>query len=127
MSNQGGFDTGISIANTTADPFGTKPQAGTCEFFYYGSTTGGGAPPAPQKSDPVTAGGTLVLSLSSGGTNNMKASPGFQGYIIAQCTFPLAHGFYSISDVGAQKLAMGGLALILPSVRSNSLPESLSH
>ncbi len=127
VTNQAGFDTGITIANTTADPFGTKPQSGTCTLNYYGSTTGGGAPPASQKSDTVTAGSTLVLTLSNGGTNNMKGAPGFQGYIIAQCTFPLAHGFYFISDVGARNLAMGGSALILPSVRSNSLPENLSH
>jgi hypothetical protein len=67
------------------------------------------------------------MNLSSGGTNDMKGAPGFQGYIIAQCNFPLAHGFYFISDVGSRNLAMGGSALILPSVRSNSLPEGLSH
>lgn len=127
VTNQGGFDTGISIANTTADPFGTKPQSGICTLNFYGNTSGGGAAPVTQKSTTVIAGSTLVLSLSSGGTNDLKGASGFQGYIIAECNFPLAHGYYFISDIGAQKLATGGLAIILPSNRTASLPESLGH
>ena len=42
------------------------------------------------------------------------AIPGFQGYAIAQANFQYAHGFAFISDVGAQRLAQGYLALILP-------------
>ena len=126
VTSQGGFDTGISIANTTADPFGTRHQSGTCTLNYYGNTSGGAAAPDAQKSTIIVAGSTLTMSLS-GGTNNMKAAPGFQGYIIAECNFPLAHGFYMIRDIGAQKLAMGGPALVLPSVRSKLLRESLSH
>jgi len=113
-TNQGGFDTGVAIANTSSDPFGTSPQSGNCELNYYGGTTGGGAAPSKQTTTtPVAGGQTLVFTLSSGGTNGVAATPGFQGYIIAICNFRYAHGFAFISDVGAQKLAQGYLGLIL--------------
>ncbi|MCC6366295.1 MAG: hypothetical protein IT165_22490 [Bryobacterales bacterium] len=113
-TNQGGFDTGVAIANTSSDPFGTSPQSGNCELNYYGGTTGGGAAPSKQTTtSPVAGGQTLVFTLSSGGTNGVAATPGFQGYIIAICNFRYAHGFAFISDVGAQKLAQGYLGLIL--------------
>lgn len=41
ITNQAGFDTGIAVMNTTTDPFGTKPQNGTCAFNFYGQN----APP----------------------------------------------------------------------------------
>lgn len=114
VTNQGGFDTGIAISNTSADPFGTAPQSGTCKLNYYGQTTGGGAAPSAQTTtSPIAGGQTLVATLSSGGTNGIAATPGFQGYIIAQCNFLYGHGFAFISDVGAQKLAQGYVALIL--------------
>jgi hypothetical protein len=114
VSNQGGFDTGVAIANTTSDPFGTASQTGNCTINYYGGTTGGGAAPSAQTTTSTIAGGsTLVFTLSSGGTNGVAATPGFQGYLITQCNFRLAHGFAFISDVGAQRLAMGYLALVL--------------
>jgi hypothetical protein len=43
VSNQQGFDTGVAIANTTVDPFGTTPQAGLVTLNYY---SGGTPPPA---------------------------------------------------------------------------------
>lgn len=126
-TNQGGFDTGVAIANTSADPFGTSPQTGNCELNYYGGTTGGGAAPSKQTTTtPVAGGSTLVFTLSSGGTNGIAATPGFQGYIIAICNFRYAHGFAFISDVGAQKLAQGYLALILDP-RPGYNGESLGH
>ncbi|MCS7026635.1 MAG: hypothetical protein NZV14_17700 [Bryobacteraceae bacterium] len=114
VTNQAGFDTGVAIANTSADPFGTAPQTGNCELNYYGGTTGGGAAPARQTTTtPVAGGQTLAFTLSSGGTNGIAATPGFQGYIIAICNFRFAHGFAFISDVGAARLSHGYLALIL--------------
>jgi hypothetical protein len=116
-SNQGGFDTGIALANTSSDPYGTAPQTGNCQLNYYGGTTGGGAAPSAQTTTtPIQGGQTAVFTLSSGGTNGIAATPGFQGYIIAICNFRFAHGFAFISDVGAQKLAQGYVALVLDSV-----------
>ncbi|MGB9604919.1 MAG: hypothetical protein ACPL88_03460, partial [Bryobacteraceae bacterium] len=90
VSNQAGFDTGIAIANTSKDPFGTSTQSGACTLNYYGQTAGGGAPPAAQTSGVIAAGDTAVFTLSAGGTHGITATPGFQGYIIAQCRFQYA-------------------------------------
>jgi len=113
VSNQAGFDTGIAIANTSKDPFGTSTQSGACTLNYYGETAGGGAPPSPQTSAVIAAGDTAVFTLSAGGTHGITATPGFQGYIIAQCRFQYAHGFAFISDLGAAKLSHGYLALVM--------------
>ncbi|MFN7937464.1 MAG: hypothetical protein U0R19_29320 [Bryobacteraceae bacterium] len=127
VSNQGGFDTGISIANTSQDPYGTTPQSGNCELNYYGGTTGGGAAPSKQTTTSAVNGGALaIFTLSSGGTNGIAATPGFQGYIIAICNFRFAHGFAFISDVGAQRLSHGYLALILDP-RINNTAEALNN
>ena len=115
LSNQAGFDAGIAIANTSVDPFGTAPQSGTCKLNYYGETTGGGAAPAAQTSAVVPAGKTLTAVLSTGGLYGIAATPGFQGYLIAQCQFQYAHGFAFISDVGANRVSEAYLALILDS------------
>ena len=104
--NVAGFDTGIEISNTSMDPFGTTPQAGTCTLNWYGSTANGGpAPPA-----------TPVASIAGGGTYANLVStlaPGFNGYMIAVCNFQYAHGFAYIysRDLGQ---AQGYLALVIP-------------
>lgn len=105
VTNLSLFDTGLAIANTTQDPFGTATQAGTCTLNWYGS----GAP-AATTTPSVAAGSTWVNTV-------MNLAPGFQGYMIAQCRFQFAHGFAFISDIGARNLAMGYLALIIPEGR----------
>lgn len=130
LSNQLGFDSGIAIANTSTDPFGTSPQTGACKLNYYGETTGGGAAPAAQTSQSIPSGKTLTATLSSGGTYGIAATPGFQGYVIAQCAFQYAHGFAFISDVGANRVSEAYLALILDSALSSRTPfysETLGH
>jgi hypothetical protein len=102
--NVNGFDTGLAIANTTTDPFGTTPQVGTCTLNFYGSTA-----PAAAFVTPAVATGTVYANLAS------TLAPGFNGYMIAVCNFQFAHGFAFVSDVGARNLAMGYLALIIPS------------
>jgi len=122
VTNQAGFDTGIAIANTSLDPFGTKTQQGTCVINYYGGTTGGGAAPAAATSPVVAPGAELVFLLSSGG-GGVAATPGFQGYIIAQCAFQYAHAFAFISDLGGKTVGEGYLALVLDSAAA-TLPRS---
>ncbi len=114
VSNQAGFDTGLAIINTSKDPFKTENQTGPCTIYYYGDTNGAAAPPS-QTSASIPAGDYLVWSLSSGGKFGVTATPGFQGYIIAKCMFQWAHGFAFISDIGAQRLSHGYLALVLGS------------
>jgi hypothetical protein len=113
LTNQAGFDSGIAISNTSVDPFGTAPQSGPCKLNYYGETTGAGAAPAAQTSAVVPAGKQLIATLSGGGNLGIAATPGFQGYMIAQCSFQYAHGFAFISDLGANKLSEAYLALVL--------------
>jgi len=121
ITNAAPFDTGIAIANTSQDPFGTANQTGTCKLNFYGSTSGGGAAPAAITSQAVPAGGTLLFSLSSGGTHGVgTGAAGFTGYMIAQCNFQFGHGFAFISDLGAQKLAQGYLALVMGTTSDRS-------
>ena len=130
LSNQIGFDSGVAISNTSTDPFGTSPQSGPCKLNYYGETTGGGAAPAAQTSQVVATGKQLLFTLSSGGNLGIAATPGFQGYMIAQCGFQYAHGFAFISDVGAQKFAEAYLALTLDNnlgSRTGFVSEVLGH
>jgi hypothetical protein len=118
VTNQGGFDTGIAIANTTSDPFSTRNQNGTCALNWYG---GAGSPAAV--TTPSIATGTVYTTLASASAAN------FQGYMIAVCNFQLAHGFAFVSDIGARNLAMGYLALVLPTVvgNRNNINEQLNN
>jgi len=131
VTNQAGFDTGIAIANTSQDPFGTTPQQGTITLNYYGGTTGGGAAPAKQTTNaPVPAGQELVFTLSNGGAMGIAATPGFEGYIIAQAQFQFCHAFAFISDLGAQRVAEGYLGIILDVGglnRTNQIGEVQAH
>jgi len=113
--NVNGFDTGLAVANTTTDPFGTSAQAGTCSFYFYGSS----APTTIPFVTPIVASGTVYANLAS------TLAPGFDGYMIANCNFQDAHGFAFVSDVGARNLAMGYLPLIL--TRSGTSPEALNN
>jgi len=109
VTEQAGFDTGLAIANTSTDPFGTGPQAGACSLNWYSGTNS----PAPTNSG-VIASGTVYTTLAS------VTVPGFQGYMIAVCNFQYAHGFAFISDLGARNLAMGYLALVVPDPSNNN-------
>jgi hypothetical protein len=114
VTNQAGFDTGIALANTSLDPYGTTPQSGTVTLNYYGNTVGGGqAPPAQKTSSVVPGGQELIFTLSNGGNFGIAATPGFQGYIIAVSNFQFCHAFAFISDVGALRLAEGYVAIQL--------------
>lgn len=129
VTNQAGFDTGMVISNTTKDPWGHATETGTCEINYYGDTNGGAAP-AQQVSAAIPAGDYAAWTLSGGGKFGVTATPGFQGYMIVRCKFRYAHGFAFISDVGAQKLSHGYLALVMDAatVRSDvSTGESLGQ
>ncbi len=119
VSNQAGFDTGMVISNTTKDPWGHANETGTCEINYYGDTNGGAAP-AQQVSSAIPAGDYVAWTLSGGGKYGVTATPGFQGYMIVRCKFRYAHGFAFISDVGAQKLSHGYLALVMDSAAYRS-------
>jgi hypothetical protein len=112
LVNEIGLDTGIAIANTTQDPFGTLAQAGTCTLNFYPSDTTL-AIPAPYTTATIKGGGTYTDTVS-------QRVPGFQGYMFAICNFQLAHGFAFISDLQVQHIAMGYLAVVLDDPANNS-------
>jgi hypothetical protein len=112
VTNQAGFDTGLTVANTSQDPFTvggntTGAQAGNCKFTWYGGTTAAPTtPPGPSDTGNIAAGTVWANTLQT-------IAPNFQGYAFAVCNFQYAHGFAFISDVGARNLAMGYLAIVI--------------
>ncbi len=104
MNAEPGFDTGIAIANTTTDVFGTRTQSGTCTLNFHGT----GAGTTTTATTPTINTGTVYADQVS----NLK--PGFRGYVIAVCNFQLAHGYALFSDTGIRNWATGYLALIVP-------------
>ncbi len=101
VTNINGFDTGMVLANTTTDTFGTAAQQGTCTINFYSAPTA-----TATFTTPNIVSGSVYANLAS------QMDAGFNGYAIAVCNFQWAHGFAFISDVGARNLAMGYLALI---------------
>jgi hypothetical protein len=96
VANVVGFNTGIAIANTSSDPFGTTPQTGTVTLWYYG----GSAPPPKATSTAIAAGQELIFDLLDGNTaQGVPATPGFEGYIIATANFQYCHGFAFLSHL----------------------------
>ena len=95
--HQSGFDTGITISNTSS-------ESGSCTINYHGA---GG--PDPHESPLIAGGGQLIFTLSS-----TVDTTGFQGYLVAVCDFRKAYGFALILDgFGARDstLAQGYLAV----------------
>jgi len=114
VTNQAGYDTGIAISNTSSDPFGTKPESGTCTLSFFGAA----APSAPVTTSSI-ASGTTYTTLAS------INAPGFQGYMIADCGFNFAHGFAFVTSLGAHSFSAGYSAVVLGNPRT--VPESLGQ
>ena len=122
VTSQVGFDTGLAIMNTTTDPFGTKPQSGICTLNFYGQN-------APAAYPTAVIGSGNSWTPTTGAWMASTIAPNFEGYMIAVCNFQLAHGYSFVSDLGAQKLAHGSLALVLPTGTGSrsANPETLTH
>jgi hypothetical protein len=68
-----------------------------------------------QTSAVIGPGEQLVFTMFGGGSQRLILPlPGFTGYMIAECNFPRARGFAFLSDLGAEKVAAGYVAEILP-------------
>jgi len=109
----GAFDTGISLANTTADPFGsngaTLSSGAVILSFFPRTATGAGtsftfttsATSRPgiglDASGNLPAGGTWTVLLSELLTAAGQTGP-FTGYIFITTQFPQAHGAPFVSD-----------------------------
>jgi hypothetical protein len=123
ITSQVGFDTGLAIMNTSTDPFGTKPQSGTCTLTFYGMNA-----PAAYPTGIIPSGNNWTPAVGAWMASTI--APNFEGYMIALCNFQMAHGYSFVSDLGAQKLAHGSLALVLPggsSSRPTTSPEQLEN
>jgi hypothetical protein len=121
--NFAGLDTGLAIANTSTDPYGTVAQAGTCTINLYPTDT--------TTNSGVSAGAGISITTSSIASGSVwratmsgtSAFTGKAGYIIAVCAFQFGHGFAFITDnfgVGAPATAQGYLANIIPDPKLNA-------
>jgi len=126
VTGAAGFDTGIAVANTSWDPFGTVNQTGSCKLWAYGVTVAaaGNTPlqttvsgcdslanPVPGTNCfPIVAPGQVQSVLASATLTN------FQGYVIAVCNFQYAHGYAAVTDLGIRNLWSSYLALELSPV-----------
>jgi len=123
-----GFDTGVSIANTSEDPFSTAQSWGTCSLNWYGGTPNAGATvPSTVITTTLGAGGVgsglaiqpgTVAVTTAAGDFNVPAN--WSGYMIASCNFQYAHGYAVVTDIGVRNIMSSYLALIVNN------PQSLS-
>ncbi len=117
VTSRTNFDTGVVIANTSADPLGTRHESGQCILRYHGSRQSGQpVEPSIQRSASVQPGKQLAFTVSSGSpANGLAPLAGFQGYLVAECEFRHAHGFAFVTEQvnGAAILAQGYLAEIV--------------
>jgi parallel beta-helix repeat protein len=84
VTNAGGYETGLEIANISVDPtIGSKATQGTCALNFFG--TGSNILPAPIQSfvTPTLPGGTVYTSTLS----VITSASNFSGYVIALCNF----------------------------------------
>jgi hypothetical protein len=143
------FDTGISIANTTADPFtpgggGATPKAGTIQFNFFPNNatgTGAGTPFSLTTSSTATFNGmssdgtlapgatlsVLLSQLLAAAGHPASATAPFVGYIFIQANFTNAHGVGTITDFKTFSLATNVLVLPPPTTagRAGNGVESL--
>ncbi len=136
-----GFDTGISIANTTRDPGTTAlgltsptSQTGRITFYIYPQRQADGTLPDPVVFSPASAiAGTTGLDASgnivagstfTGMLSTIFTAAGvtaawrdtFNGYIFVVCSFTNAHGQYVLSDF--RTFSQGALMLVLDGPRN---------
>jgi len=137
VTNLLGYDTGVAISNTSLDTgtgFGTTPQTGTVTLNYYCGQEGCTSPPQQTTTSAVPAGKQLTFTLSGGGNYGVQATPGFQGYIIAQAQFQYCHAYAFVTAQGSLPTSAGAntgyIALEMDGAlipRTNNLSEVLGH
>lgn len=130
------FDTGIAIANTTADPFGTQggatPTAGTLTFQCYptpGTRASLTTSPTIKPGSGLDADGNLAAGRTWTGLLSQVLSMAgytgsFVGYCFIQTNFLNAHGTATISDFKTYSLASNVLVLPPPATADRNTPGS---
>jgi len=138
------FDTGLAVANTTADPFGATgggatPASGTVTLNFFPTASTGGAgttfslttsattrPGAGLSSDGTLAAGATWTVLLSQVLSAAGQSGTFIGYVFIQTNFLNAHGTATISDFRTYSLTSNVLVLAPPSTASRNAPAHLN-
>lgn len=140
----GGYDTGLSVANTTTDPGSTAmfgitgaiKQTGPMTFYFFPQQVGSTAPtPFSYTTGPASPGIGLDSSgrLASGSTYSVllsqllaaaSAPADFGGYIIVVTSFTNCHIQYILTDF--KFFANGGQGLVVAGSRA-ATPESWNH
>jgi hypothetical protein len=139
----GGFDTGLAIANTTADPFGgaanggATPQSGGIRIDYFPrAATGAGTPGSITTSSTIrpgvglsadgtlAAGSTWSVLLSELFTAAGQTAP-FTGYLFVRTDFLNAHGATFVSNFAGFTSATPTLTVPSPSITPRGNFESL--
>jgi hypothetical protein len=131
VTGASGFDTGIAVANTSMDPFGTVTQTGSCKLYGYGVTiASSGTATAIQTTVPgcdslanplpgtncfggATASSNVIAPGTVGTVMASAVLTNFQGYVIAVCNFQYAHGYAAVTDLGLHNIFSSYLALEL--------------
>jgi hypothetical protein len=139
------FDTGLAIANTTADPFGigaggATPANGSITLNFYPTSATGGAgtpftlttsstvrPGAGLSSDGTLAAGATWTVLLSQLLTAAGQTGGFTGYVFIQTNFLDAHGTATISDFKTYSLTAGVYVLPPPATTPRSTAEALNN
>lgn len=128
------FDTGLAVANTTADPFGpgaggATPASGTIQLnFFPTNATGAGTsfslttsstvrPGVGLSSDGTLAAGATWTVLLSQLLTAAGQTGSFTGYIFIQANFLDAHGTATISDFKTYSLTANVLVLPPPATQ----------
>lgn len=118
VTSRSNFDTAIVIANTSADPLGTRHQSGQCILHYRGSVSEPQGEPSIQRSGRIEAGQQLAFTLSSGRlAHGLVPVTDFQGSLVAECGFQHGQGFAFVTEQisGTAILAQGYLAEVVAS------------
>lgn len=125
-----GYNTGLAIANTTTDPFGTAAggaaaSEGTVTFFLAKNdgttktyTTGTGSPGGGLTgAGVVKTGSTYVVNLSEI-LNAASFGTTFTGYVFITANFTHAHGAATIYTTSNGAAALSTPVTVMPSVSS---------
>jgi hypothetical protein len=138
-STLSGFDTALTISNTSKDPGATllgianagAPQTGTVTFYFFPSTpvtttptyttTAGSPGSGLDASGNVVMGATYTVFVSQIAAKTTPALTSFTGYIIVVTNFTNAHGIFVISNFTNLSLQSG----LMPVLYNRTPPESV--
>ena len=135
----GNFDTGLSVANTTTDPFGDNGvgnQDGTITFWLFPTDgdmmtweTSDNAEVGQGSDDVgvVASGNTYIVSVSEIVGDIEDADEDFNGYIFIEAQFTNAHGQAFITDYAGFASAANILVLPNPVGTARGTDETLGN